>query len=43
MVWVAASLCYRIPEEDEMMRREFREVWDSWAARTPYKLIPFVY
>jgi protein-S-isoprenylcysteine O-methyltransferase Ste14 len=33
----------RVPEEDAMMRKQFGQEWERWAARVPYKLIPGVY
>ena len=33
----------RIPGEDEMLRRRFREEWDAWAMNTPYRIVPYVY
>ena len=43
LTWVGASLCWRTPEEDAMMRRAFGPEWDEWARRTRYCLFPFVY
>lgn len=36
-------LVLRIPNEDLVMRQEFKEEWIAWSKRTPYRLIPFVY
>jgi protein-S-isoprenylcysteine O-methyltransferase Ste14 len=33
----------RVPEEDAMMRKQFGQEWERWAARVPYKSIPGVY
>ena len=33
----------RVGKEDQVLREEFKEAWESWARQTPYKLIPFVY
>jgi protein-S-isoprenylcysteine O-methyltransferase Ste14 len=30
----------RMQKEDAMLKREFREQWDQWVIRVPYKLIP---
>ena len=43
LTWVTAGLLYRTRTEDEMLRKEFREEWDAWAKRTPYRVVPFVY
>ena len=36
-------LVRRVPGEDAVLRREFKEEWRAYAKRTPYRLIPFVY
>nr|VWO96389.1 NADPH oxidase 1 [Ganoderma boninense] len=41
--WVTMHLVRRTASEDEILRNEFGGRWDEWAARTPYRLIPFVY
>ncbi|KIY72431.1 hypothetical protein CYLTODRAFT_417837 [Cylindrobasidium torrendii FP15055 ss-10] len=33
----------RAASEDEMMRAAFKEDWEEWAARVPYRLFPGVY
>jgi protein-S-isoprenylcysteine O-methyltransferase Ste14 len=33
----------RLPVEDALMRKQFGKQWDEWAARVPYRLIPWVY
>jgi protein-S-isoprenylcysteine O-methyltransferase Ste14 len=33
----------RVSEEDGMMRKQFGQEWERWAARVPYKLFPGVY
>jgi protein-S-isoprenylcysteine O-methyltransferase Ste14 len=33
----------RVPKEDAMLREQFREKWDAWAQRTPWRVIPYVY
>ena len=40
---VSASLCRRIPAEDEVLKDEFKEEWGNWVRRVPYALIPWVY
>lgn len=40
---VDVMLLARISKEDAVLRKEFGVQWDSWAKKTPYKLIPFVY
>jgi len=34
---------WRVREEDRMLRRQFGEDWDRWAAQTRYGLLPYVY
>ncbi|EPQ61335.1 ICMT-domain-containing protein [Gloeophyllum trabeum ATCC 11539] len=46
--WVGVNTAWpmvigRAPREDEMMKRQFGKEWEEWAARVPYKLIPWVY
>jgi protein-S-isoprenylcysteine O-methyltransferase Ste14 len=33
----------RVSKEDAMMRQQFGQEWERWAARVPYKLFPGVY
>ena len=33
----------RMPKEDKVLQAHFRDEWDKWARRTPYKLMPYVY
>ncbi|KAJ3555568.1 hypothetical protein NM688_g2504 [Phlebia brevispora] len=33
----------RINKEDVVLRETFKDQWQQWAKRTPYRLIPFVY
>ncbi|CAL1704235.1 unnamed protein product [Somion occarium] len=40
---LAVIILRRIPKEDAILRKEFKGQWDSWAEKTPYKLIPFIY
>jgi len=40
---VAASLCRRVPLEDELLKNQFPQEWENWARRVPYALIPRVY
>ena len=41
--YIQTGLFGRVAKEDEVLRQEFKEHWVSWAQRTPYRLIPFVY
>ncbi|OCH94849.1 ICMT-domain-containing protein [Obba rivulosa] len=47
--WVAWTtyllirLCSRPPEEDRLLRKQFGEEWDQWAAKVPYRLFPGIY
>ncbi|KAI0070818.1 hypothetical protein K474DRAFT_1607941 [Panus rudis PR-1116 ss-1] len=40
---IAAMLLRRVPKEDLVLRNEFKEEWEAWAQRTPYKVIPWIY
>ncbi|KAI0073078.1 hypothetical protein K474DRAFT_1711035 [Panus rudis PR-1116 ss-1] len=40
---VAGVLLGRVPREDRVLRDEFREEWEAWAQRTPYKVFPWIY
>ena len=40
---VTLTLCARARQEDVMLRKEFGKLWDEWAERTPWRVIPFVY
>ena len=33
----------RVPKEDGMLKKEFREEWDAWSKQTPYRLLPLIY
>jgi len=37
------SAFWRAAEEDRLLKKEFGKEWDQWAARTKYRLIPYVY
>lgn len=41
--FVAGSLLSRVPIEDLVLRTEFKSQWVSWAERTPYAVIPFIW
>lgn len=36
-------MVHRTGKEDTMLRKEFKEQWEAWAQKTPYKLIPGLY
>lgn len=42
-VYMIAMVWMRIPQEDRMLRREFGEQWDKWAANVPYRVFPGIY
>ena len=42
-VIVPSLLGRRTSTEDAILRREFGEEWDSYAEKTPYKLIPYIF
>ncbi|KIP11339.1 hypothetical protein PHLGIDRAFT_124981 [Phlebiopsis gigantea 11061_1 CR5-6] len=33
----------RVPKEDRMLKKQFREEWEAWSKKTPYRLLPLVY
>ena len=33
----------RASREDELLQKQFGEEWKLWAARVPWKLIPYIY
>ena len=49
MTWVVYILvCVgtavsRPAAEDSVLREEFGREWETWARRTPYKLVPYMY
>ncbi|KAH9910251.1 uncharacterized protein BXZ73DRAFT_58894 [Epithele typhae] len=45
-IWVlqfAMLVLQRVGEEDRMLSERFGEQWSGYAARVPYRLVPFVY
>ncbi|CDO68287.1 hypothetical protein BN946_scf184799.g14 [Trametes cinnabarina] len=40
---VTCALILRIGEEEEELQKKFGANWRAWAARTPYKMVPFVF
>ncbi|KAI0048050.1 hypothetical protein FA95DRAFT_1605584 [Auriscalpium vulgare] len=48
-LWTAINACAlvsllaRAPAEDAMLRDQFKEEWDAWAARVPYRVVPRIY
>jgi len=46
MAWSAyllVSVPNRIPHEDRMLQKQFGRLWDEWAARVPYRLLPGIF
>ncbi|KAI0042245.1 ICMT-domain-containing protein, partial [Auriscalpium vulgare] len=41
--YVLTSILARAPTEDAMLREQFKEEWDTWAARVPYRVFPGIY
>jgi protein-S-isoprenylcysteine O-methyltransferase Ste14 len=33
----------RVKDEDKMLQREFRDEWDNWAAKTRYRMVPWLF
>ena len=40
---VILSLLLRIPNEDELLKRQFGKDWELWASQVPYRLVPGFY
>lgn len=40
---VYTRVILRVPMEDEYLRKEFKEEWEEWARRVPYRFIPGIY
>ncbi|KAI0657308.1 hypothetical protein C8Q70DRAFT_1055838 [Cubamyces menziesii] len=40
VVWIPIVMIMRVGTEDEILRKEFKEEWEAWSKRTPYKLVP---
>ncbi|KAK7453330.1 hypothetical protein VKT23_012009 [Stygiomarasmius scandens] len=40
---VMILLLLRIPREDELMKKRFKEDWVKWSRKVPWKLVPGVY
>ncbi|RPD55598.1 hypothetical protein L227DRAFT_554758 [Lentinus tigrinus ALCF2SS1-6] len=40
---VCALALYRTRAEDAMLQKKFGGEWESWAKKTPYRLVPFLY
>lgn len=36
-------MMFRVGQEDRMLRNEFKDQWERWSKRTPYKLVPCIY
>ncbi|KAI8968786.1 ICMT-domain-containing protein [Trametes punicea] len=43
MAWIIQAVVRRVPNEDEVLRKEFKNQWEEWARRTPYALFPYIY
>ena len=42
-VILVVSLWVRMDKEDKVLREHFGEEWDAYAARTRYRVVPFLY
>ncbi|KAL0575501.1 hypothetical protein V5O48_006456 [Marasmius crinis-equi] len=40
---ISIGLLRRMEKEDEALRQMFKEEWDEWAKRVPWKLVPGMY
>ena len=43
VVYMAVSFVQRTGVEDAVLRGKYGEVWEQWAERTRYRLVPYVY
>ena len=43
LLFVPVMMLIRVGREDRMLREEFKEQWDKWSSRTPYRLFPGIY
>ena len=41
--YIAVGMFLRCSKEDELLRKEFGESWNTWASRVSYRLVPFIY
>lgn len=41
-IGVVIWLSFRTIEEDQLLKREFGVQWDKWAAKTKYRMIPYI-
>ncbi|KAI0311443.1 hypothetical protein OF83DRAFT_1068801 [Amylostereum chailletii] len=41
--YVLASIMMRVPMEDELLRRQFGQEWETWAAKVRYRVIPGIF
>ena len=42
MIFTGIAIRGRMPVEDAILKQEFGKVWDEWAKKVPYRLIPGV-
>ncbi|KZT18359.1 hypothetical protein NEOLEDRAFT_1080424 [Neolentinus lepideus HHB14362 ss-1] len=42
-LFLVAFIAKRVATEDRTLRAQFGEEWDRWAARVPYRIIPYVF
>ncbi|EMD32288.1 hypothetical protein CERSUDRAFT_24541, partial [Gelatoporia subvermispora B] len=38
--YLVVSVCRRMPQEDQILRKHFGKQWDDWATKVPYRLMP---
>ena len=41
-IGIVIWLSLRTIEEDQLLKKEFGEQWDKWAAKTKYRMIPYI-
>ncbi|KAI0791314.1 hypothetical protein C8Q75DRAFT_71781 [Abortiporus biennis] len=43
IISISMLIFVRVPKEDAVLKREFRDEWMAWSRRVPYALIPYVF
>ena len=42
-LYMLLFLIARTIKEDAVLRAEFKEQWEAWAERSPYRIVPYIY
>ena len=43
LVFLPTWLISRVNKEDDVLRKEFGEVWEEYREQTPWRLVPYIY